>query len=548
MDGLRAVAVSAVVLYHLDHRYLPGGFVGVDVFFVISGFVVTGSLLRQRHDSLGSFLLAFYSRRVKRLTPALFCAVLVCSLCTSLLVSPHVAHDLPDYYVSGSYGLLGWANNHFAARGTAYSDQGPEALEYNPFTHLWSLGVEEQFYFLFPLLIALGYGKRVIHKPAAMADSSSHGGKTVGAASRRRRRQQREGETAQQGAASPLAALPSWCSPATVLLSFASISLVASTVLTYTPHRQMLAFYLLPSRAWQLVAGGALYALQEPCIKRSDRLQDDSVTEGSGRDTSCKSGQSSPQLAPARSARALSSLATEGDLSSAVSSPATQDDLPIVLPSSSTRNRGYTKQNHTTTATTTTTTTTIARPTLDMGATRQQAQMPQAQTQSFFEALLRMDTGAEEPQMPSPPPSPTPPPPAPTTASTGNKSIACPDVNDTDESDDDESDSETEDEDEQLPACVPLARALPLVALFEASVIASFVIAFTCTPGVDGFPVPWSFFAIGAAVGSIALGSPSLWPEALAECRTYCTGVPCPLLPACLGCASAAYIGRLSCK
>ena len=71
VDGLRAVAVLAVVAYHLDHDLLPGGFTGVDIFFVISGFVVTGSLLSRPSPTVGDFLAGFYSRRVKRLAPAL---------------------------------------------------------------------------------------------------------------------------------------------------------------------------------------------------------------------------------------------------------------------------------------------------------------------------------------------------------------------------------------------------------------------------------------------------------------------------------------------
>ena len=141
IDGLRAVAVIAVIIYHIDKKLLPGGFTGVDMFFVISGFVVCSSLLRHASASVLDLLLSFYSRRIRRLAPALLCTVLVASLGLSLLVAPDIAIDLPDYYASAALGMLGWANNHFAARGTAYSDEGPEALEYNPFTHLWSLGI-----------------------------------------------------------------------------------------------------------------------------------------------------------------------------------------------------------------------------------------------------------------------------------------------------------------------------------------------------------------------------------------------------------------------
>ena len=79
VDGLRAVAVIAVVLFHFDESWVPGGFVGVDIFFVISGYVVSGSLLRERHTSSGAFIAAFYARRVKRLMPALYTVVLATS-------------------------------------------------------------------------------------------------------------------------------------------------------------------------------------------------------------------------------------------------------------------------------------------------------------------------------------------------------------------------------------------------------------------------------------------------------------------------------------
>jgi peptidoglycan/LPS O-acetylase OafA/YrhL len=144
VDGLRAVAVTAVMIYHMEHAWLPGGFTGVDVFFVISGFVVSGSLLHKQSSTVPVFLASFYARRVKRLAPALACVILLGSLAAAMLIPPPIAIDLDDYYVSAAWGLVGMANNHFAARGTAYSDEGPEALEYNPFTHLWSLGVEEQ--------------------------------------------------------------------------------------------------------------------------------------------------------------------------------------------------------------------------------------------------------------------------------------------------------------------------------------------------------------------------------------------------------------------
>lgn len=89
IDGLRCLAVFAVILYHSDHHWIPGGFVGVDIFFVISGYVVAGSLLRKPAPTKCKYFEAFYARRVKRLTPTLAFVVLVTSLAIGLLVPPH---------------------------------------------------------------------------------------------------------------------------------------------------------------------------------------------------------------------------------------------------------------------------------------------------------------------------------------------------------------------------------------------------------------------------------------------------------------------------
>ena len=143
VDGLRAVAVVAVLIYHMEHSWLPGGFVGVDVFFVISGFVVSGSLLKHFTPS-HTLLVAFYIRRVRRLAPALFCVVLATAIAISTVVPPE-SDGLRSYYTSGQLALVGFANNHFATLASDYWAEGAETLEFNPFTHTWSLGVEEQF-------------------------------------------------------------------------------------------------------------------------------------------------------------------------------------------------------------------------------------------------------------------------------------------------------------------------------------------------------------------------------------------------------------------
>lgn len=152
IDGLRAVAVLAVILNHIDGRWLPGGWLGVDVFFVISGYVITRSLAaRPNPDALGQAL-DFWRRRIQRLLPAL----LVCVLVTGLwlrLVDPNPGQRLGV----GWRALFGFSNFPLLRQATDYFGS-PAALE--PFLHTWSLGVEEQFYLLFPLLVgASGFGR-----------------------------------------------------------------------------------------------------------------------------------------------------------------------------------------------------------------------------------------------------------------------------------------------------------------------------------------------------------------------------------------------------
>lgn len=150
VDGLRAIAVLAVVLYHLDPAWLPGGFAGVDVFFVISGFVVAASVGERERTSLPSFIGYFLSRRFLRIAPAL----IVCLLLTGLAAAVFI----PDAWLSesnqqtGRYAFFGFGNLMLARYG---SDYFSPISEYNPYTHTWSLGVEEQFYLLFPVLFWL---------------------------------------------------------------------------------------------------------------------------------------------------------------------------------------------------------------------------------------------------------------------------------------------------------------------------------------------------------------------------------------------------------
>lgn len=148
IDGLRAVAVGAVLANHFFAGLFPNGFLGVDIFFVISGFVITASLQGRSRQRLGQFLVEFYTRRVKRLFPALAACVLVTSLLICL-VNPSASRQL----MAGIFALFGLANIYFYVEANDYFG---DSASLNPFTHTWSLGVEEQFYFVFPLLFWLG--------------------------------------------------------------------------------------------------------------------------------------------------------------------------------------------------------------------------------------------------------------------------------------------------------------------------------------------------------------------------------------------------------
>ena len=144
IDGLRAIAMLAVILNHLHEDWLPGGFLGVDVFFVISGYVITDSIEGRASTSLGPFLKAFYRRRVQRLAPALVCCIALTGLLTCLFVNNPVSS-----LITGATALVGVSNLYLLAESTNYFSAD---ASYNTFLQTWSLGVEEQFYLCFPVL------------------------------------------------------------------------------------------------------------------------------------------------------------------------------------------------------------------------------------------------------------------------------------------------------------------------------------------------------------------------------------------------------------
>lgn len=147
IDGLRAIAVTAVILYHGKTLPLTGGFAGVDVFFVLSGYLITAILLAELQQSHFS-VLRFYERRVRRILPALIVVLAATSVAAYAMMIPQ---QLDAYGQSLAAVVLFVSNFVFGAKSGYFSP----SLEEAPLLHTWSLSVEEQFYLFFPLLLAL---------------------------------------------------------------------------------------------------------------------------------------------------------------------------------------------------------------------------------------------------------------------------------------------------------------------------------------------------------------------------------------------------------
>lgn len=154
IDGLRSVAVIPVILFHAGFQWFSGGFVGVDIFFVISGYLITRILLTEIQS--GSFTFSgFYERRARRLLPALFVVLLACLPAAWILLFPE---DMEDFARSLRSVPLFISNIYFN-NSSGYFDS---ATELKPLLHTWSLAVEEQFYLIFPvfLIVVLKFGVR----------------------------------------------------------------------------------------------------------------------------------------------------------------------------------------------------------------------------------------------------------------------------------------------------------------------------------------------------------------------------------------------------
>lgn len=160
IDGLRAIAVSCVVVFHTIPRVLPGGFVGVDIFFVISGFLISGIIFKALQARCFSYI-DFYIRRIKRIFPALLTVLATLLVAGWILFMPEDLRELGKQTAAAALfaaNLLFWEES-------GYFDVGAQM---KPLLHLWSLGVEEQFYLTWPLIIAFLYRHARQHLPVAI--------------------------------------------------------------------------------------------------------------------------------------------------------------------------------------------------------------------------------------------------------------------------------------------------------------------------------------------------------------------------------------------
>lgn len=206
IEGLRAVAVIAVVLYHAGIPGIAGGYIGVDVFFVISGFLITGLLLREVRATETVALGRFYAARARRLLPAAATVGIVTAVVAAVVLPPLQARRV---FADGIASMLYVGNYRFAAQNTDYmvTDLPP-----SPFQHYWSLGVEEQFYLVWPALII---GTAWLARRIATARTLPY---------------------------------------AVVVTVVGAASLAAAVIWTRTSPPW--AFFSLPTRAWELAAGG----------------------------------------------------------------------------------------------------------------------------------------------------------------------------------------------------------------------------------------------------------------------------------------------------
>ncbi|EGU7153097.1 acyltransferase, partial [Salmonella enterica] len=147
IDGLRAIAVLAVIVFHLNPNLLPGGFVGVDIFFVISGYLITSIIYNDIKSNSFSYK-GFYNRRIKRILPIFFVVLFATIIASALVMMPE---DF-KFMMRSAFSTIIFSSNIFFSTNVNYFAQ--DVKEY-PLLHTWSLSTEEQYYFIFPIIIFL---------------------------------------------------------------------------------------------------------------------------------------------------------------------------------------------------------------------------------------------------------------------------------------------------------------------------------------------------------------------------------------------------------
>src|SRR3954451_1760632 len=147
LDGVRAVAVLAVIAYHVSDKKPSGGFLGVDVFFVLSGYLITSLLLEERAARGSMRLAGFWARRARRLLPAVLLLVAVCAVVVARIDPAATFAARRDDMLSTLAYVANW---HFIASDQSYFALATDA---SPMRHMWSLAIEEQYYALWPLIV-----------------------------------------------------------------------------------------------------------------------------------------------------------------------------------------------------------------------------------------------------------------------------------------------------------------------------------------------------------------------------------------------------------
>ncbi|WP_407545656.1 acyltransferase family protein [Acinetobacter baumannii] len=218
IDGLRTLAVLPVIFFHAGLGIFSGGFVGVDIFFVISGYLITTIILEELKNDKFS-IITFYDRRARRILPALFAVMLFCLICGYFTMMPDEYKNLGQSLVATSF----FSNNVLLALTTGYWDL---VSEFKPLLHTWSLGVEEQYYIIIPLLLLLAW-KFFKNKILLMFS-----------------------------------------------LIFISSFVFANWFVNVSPN---VAFYILPTRAWEIALGGIVAVLLNRNLIKNEKFATNNI-------------------------------------------------------------------------------------------------------------------------------------------------------------------------------------------------------------------------------------------------------------------------------